>query len=290
MFLTLLMALFLGQSAQAEQPVQVLVEQTKPMQEEDQQRPGDEQEADGKKTASSPKKKKPEEKKEAIGVIKILDDIGMPEDTIKKIIGFAEDPMIKGILLVINSYGGACGASEMLCREIKALSLQKPVVVLVVNGCCSGAYWAAIAADWIVAPAGSDVGSIGVKQAVQKGKNYKETNPGWTADLDIMVLHAGKFKSTFDARSGSMNEEQLAYAQEYINKLYEIFTSFVAQARNLSLEKVSEWADGQEFTGAQALKLGLIDQLGGYSDAVKKLKELICARGIVVTEKLTFVE
>lgn len=228
--------------------------------------------------------------KEAIGIIRITDKIAAPEEIITKIIDFGQDSTIKGILLVVDCGGGSVGSSEILFREIKELSQQKPVVTLVVNTCCSGAYWVAVASDWIVAQASSDIGSIGVKYAIEKGKNYKQIDPGWTADLDITVICAGKFKGLSDSRTAALNDEQRAYIQEEVDQQYEIFTSFVAQARNLSLEKVLEWADGKVFLGVQALKLGLIDQIGGYSDAVKKLEQLIHDRGIVVTQKLTFVE
>lgn len=233
---------------------------------------------------------KKEATQEAIGIIRIIGKIHETEEIINKIIEFGHDSNVKGILLIVDCGGGAIGSSEILFREIKELSCQKPVVTLVINTCCSGAYWIAIASNWIVAQSASTIGAIGVKFAVEKCKNFKQTDESHTADLDITVICAGKFKGASDERTAPMNDEERAFMQAYVDQQYEIFTAFVAQARNLSLEKVSEWAEGRNFTGIQALKLGLIDQIGGYSDAVKKLEQFIAERGIVVTQKLTFVE
>lgn len=241
------------------------------------------------KPASEQKQKK-ETTQEAIGIIRIINKIHETEEIINKIVDFGQDPNVKGVLLIVDCGGGAIGSSEILFREVKELSCQKPVVTLVINTCCSGAYWIAIASNWIVAQSSSTIGAIGVKFAIEKCKNFKQTDQGHTADLDITVLCAGKFKGACDERTAPMNDEEHAFMQAYVDQQYEIFTSFVAQARNLSLEKVSEWAEGRNFTGAQALKLGLIDQIGGYSDAVKKLEQLIHDRGIVITQKLTFIE
>lgn len=230
-------------------------------------------------------------KQDAIGILRIIDNIGVSfEDVVCKIRDYAEDKSVKGVLLVINSGGGSIGSSELICREIKELATKKPVVAIAVNSCNSGAYWVAIAADWIVAQASTSVGSIGVKYTIEKGKNFKQTSPECTSDVDITVLYAGKCKVIGDNRTAPLSSADRAIVQEHTDLLYEIFTSFVAQARKLSLEKLSEWADGKEFTGVQALKLGLIDQIGSYSDAVKKLEQLIVAHGTVITNRLVFID
>jgi protease-4 len=238
----------------------------------------------------APAKKLAKKPKEALGLLKISGEIGSVEDLLKKIMAFAEDKTIKGVMMVINSGGGACGASELLCREIKELSKQKPVVTLIVNACFSGAYWAATASDWIIAQATSGVGCIGVKYTIEKHKNQKVKHENYTADVDITVIHAGKFKVIDESDTPAMSRQELEIVQAHTDKLYETFTACVAYARNLSLEMVSQWADGKRLTGVQALELGLIDQIGGYSDAKKKLEALIAQRGITVTQKLTFVE
>lgn len=283
MFLLLLMGLLLGQSMYAApmptlEPVQQSIVQEEPQVEPKEQ------------AGTTDAKAESAVQQEAIGIIKLFDKIEACDELIQKIITFAEDPLIKGVLLVIDSGGGAIGASELIFREMKELALQKPVVTLVINSCCSGAYWIALASDWIVAQASSDIGSIGVKYIVQKYKNYKQKDEACTAELDISVTCAGKFKGFSDPRTAPMNEEEKALVRDYTDSLYDIFTGCVAHERELSWEQRSQWADGREFTGKQALALGLIDQLGCRSDAVKKLKVLITERGIPVTQKLIFVE
>lgn len=281
MFLLLLMALFMGQSVQPVESVQN-IESVQPVIEEKAQ--------SGQQASVEAVTAEPAVKQESIGIIKMFGRLESPDTIINKILTFAEDPMIKGILLVVDSGGGTIGSAELLCREIKELSRQKPVVTLVINSCTSAAYWIASATDWIVAQASSDVGGIGVKFTIEKHSNRKQNSDGYEADLDVTVICAGKFKGVSDPNTALMTEEERAYEQERLDNLYHIFTSQMAQQRpGLSLEYVAEWADGKQFTGVQALQKGLIDQLGGHSDAVKKLNQLIADRGIVVTQKLAFV-
>lgn len=285
MVLLLLMGLLLGQSLYAAPMPTVEPTQQSTVREESKTQ------SDEQVCVSDNKPESVEE--DAIGIIKIFDKVEATDELIEKIIAFAENPFIKGVLLIIDSGGGAIGSSELIYREMKELALQKPIVTLVINSCCSGAYWIALASDWIVAQASSDIGSIGVKYIVQKYKNYTHQDESHTAELDISVTCAGKFKGFSDPRTAPMNEEEKASVREYVDNLYDIFTECVEKergTRGLTLATRSKWADGREFTGKQALALGLVDELGCRSDAVKRLKELIRDRhGIPVTQKLIFV-
>lgn len=288
MFSLLLMALFMGQSVQPAEPIQNVgsVQQTcvqeEPIVEAKTQA--------AQQTSIETVTAEPAVKQESIGIIKMFGRLESPDVMINKILTFAENPMIKGILLVVDSGGGTIGSAELLCREIQELSRQKPVVTLVVNCCTSAAYWIASATDWIVAQESSDIGGIGVKFTIEKHSNCKQNSDGYESDLDVTVICAGRFKGISDPNTAPMNEKDRAYEQERLDNLYNIFTSQIAKNRpGLSLEKVMEWADGKQFTGVQALQKGLIDQVGGHSDAVKKLNELIADRGIVVTQKLALV-
>lgn len=227
-----------------------------------------------------------------IGIIRLTSKITaeITEKIVKKIETFSQDSAIKGILLVINSTGGSAAASELLFREIKELTKVKPVVSLAVVDCASGAYQIASATNWIIALAASSVGSIGCVTTIERHKNSHIKNGDYEADTEYELIKAGKFKTMYHPNSPALTEEERERAQTHTNELYKIFYSMIATQRNLSIDRLKEWADGQCFNGETALKLGLIDQIGGYSDAIQKLREMVEAKGIKLKEKLTFVE
>lgn len=225
-----------------------------------------------------------------VGVIKITGDLDRDsvEKVIRKVLNFAEDGNIKGVLLVVNSGGGEGGVSELLYREIKALSQNKPVVSLAAQ-CLSGAYFAASGSHWIVAPSVARIGSIGNWIMVEKQKNVKLNNK-WKAEVSYEMFIGGKFKAMTHPNGKQLNEEHRAAMQAEVNAGYEAFCSFISQERKLPIKQCPDWADGKVFLGKRAKELGLIDQVGGYSDAVKKLKELMKERGSLVDGKINFIE
>lgn len=235
------------------------------------------------------KSSEPENK---IGVIKLTEDINreMIEKIIKKIESFGQDQSIKGILLVINSSGGSSAASELIFREIKELAKIKPVVSFAIINCESGAYKVATASNWIIALSTSSVGGIGTIITVERRKNARIKGKDIEAETDYELFHGGKYKTMYCHYAPALTDEERGQAQALANDDYKIFYTCVAQQRKLSLEKLHEWADGQYFNGDTALQLGLIDQIGGYSDAIQKLREMVEAKGIKLKEKLTFVE
>lgn len=228
----------------------------------------------------------------AIGFIKIGGTINpiAAEKILKKIFQFSEDHAIKSILLAIDSSGGDCGTTELLFREISLLSNIKPVVALVINRCCSGAYKIAIGAHWIIAPAAAIIGNIGTWYSIEWHKNIRIHNNYHQADVHHEIIAAGKFKVLNHPESLSLNDEERALVQESVNGNYKIFCLLVAQQRRLSLENISDWADGKIFNGAIALEKGLVDQVGGFSDAIAKLKELMQKKYSQVHDKLIFIE
>lgn len=225
-----------------------------------------------------------------IGLIRIDSEINSEsgEKLIKKILDFSHDRYIKGVLVIADSGGGSSILSELLFREMKLLSNKKPVVVLAAY-CCSAAYHISTAAQWIIAPAVSHVGSIGVVHVLEKHKNYKYDKNGYSADVTFDVMQAGKFKTITYWESAPLTQEERAYQQAQLDESYKTFYTAVAEQRNLSLTNFTDWADGKVFSGTKALELGLIDQIGGYSDSLSKLFELIEKAGTPV-DRYTIVE
>lgn len=227
----------------------------------------------------------------SIGVLKIISDLNseVSDEALKKINQFIHDPQIKGILFVCDSSGGPCVESEIIFREFKKAAEIKPMVAFVRGVCCSGAYLLAASAHCIIAPLTATIGSIGAMQIIEKHTNAKVVSPSYSADINFEVVTAGAFKDALICQR-PLTDEKRVYLQERVNEVYALFIELVSNARGLNKNEAELWADGKIFTGKTALDLNLIDQLGGYSDAVEKLKELMQAREIYSGGPLTFIE
>jgi protease-4 len=231
------------------------------------------------------------------GVLKLVGNINFEsaELFIKKTIAFAQDETIKGVLLIANSGGGISGVSECIFREIKQLAARKSVVVFIPSDCCSGAYWSIVGAHWIIATATAAVGNIGVYRVIEKHTNVhcNDKNTGYTGDASFEIISAGKYKKAPLFKSSSLDSDERAYLQNLTKEHHNTVCASIAQERNLPFKTEDidniEWASGKEFSGTQALKLGLIDQIGGFSDSVKELAKLMQENGESV-EKLVAVE
>ncbi len=195
---------------------------------------------------------------------------------VKNLKKFFKNKDIKAILLKIECPGSASGTGETIFREIQALKEEynKPVVALVENVCASGGLWIACSADHIIAPGTALVGSIGVALPhLFQLKNFIEQYK-----VGYKNMKAGTYKTIGDPFVDITPEEQ-QLLQDVLNDTYRQFTQEVAKARKLSLANQQEWADGKIFTAAQALKLGLIDEIGSPHQAVAALKEKAMIEG-----------
>jgi len=184
---------------------------------------------------------------------------------------YFEDESIKGILLKLECPGAASGTSHALFSEILALKKEypaKPIIALVENICASGGYYIACAADSIICPASSLVGSIGASlpylfQLQEFIEEYK---------IKYETIKAGKYKSVADPFV-TISDEDKQMLQSVIDDTYQQFIEDVVKTRKLSTADTSAWADGKLFSGRQAQKLGLVDMIGSASTAVALLRE-----------------
>ncbi|MCD7975563.1 MAG: signal peptide peptidase SppA [Phascolarctobacterium sp.] len=177
----------------------------------------------------------------------------------------AEDKSVKALLLRIDSGGGSATAAEEISRELKRFKedSKKPVVAALGNMGASAAYWiAACESDKIYANSTTLTGSIGVYMPYM---NVEELfrKIGITSNK----IKSGPYK---DIMSGDrpMTLEEKAILQEIVNEIYTGFVKVVAEGRKMNEAKVRELADGRIYTGEQAQKLGLVDELGNYYDAL----------------------
>ncbi len=178
------------------------------------------------------------------------------------------DDSIKGVLLDINSPGGAAGASMEIALAIEELSKIKPVVAYAREYMTSGAYLAASSSTHIIANPISIIGSIGV---LLSSVDISEA----LAKLGIkdQSLSAGKYKEVLSF-SKPIKDEERAYMQRHLDDMYEVFSYFVAEKRGLDMKEIKTWADARIFIARKALKVGLIDELGSIKNAEEKLQSL----------------
>lgn len=180
----------------------------------------------------------------------------------------AKNNSIKGVLLIIDSPGGAVSPSVEVAYAIKRLKEKKPVVVYAQGTIASGSYYASIWANKIVANPGSMVGSIGV---VMQGANMSELMD--KIGIKTQSVQAGKYK-----KIGTTDREWTDYEVSELNKViygtYDMFTKDVADARGLDFNKRDKYANAHIFTAQQAKDVGLVDSVGVMYDAKKELVAL----------------
>lgn len=184
-----------------------------------------------------------------------------------------EDEHVVGVLLRINSPGGAVAPSQEIYQGVKRLAAVKPVVASMSSLGASGGYYAAAAANKIVANPATITGSIGV---IMELSNFEELME--KIGVGHESLASGKMK---DAGSPfkPMTDEEREYLKGVVMDLHGQFVTDVAEGRKLEREKVLELADGRVFTGRAALENGLIDELGDLERSFELLKEMCNVKG-----------
>ena len=180
-------------------------------------------------------------------------------DIVRLIQKAENDPSIEAIVFDINSPGGAPVASAEIARAIA--EAEKPTVAVIREVGASGAYWAASAADHIIANEVSITGSIGVLASYLE---YGDLLARYNVSYARFV--SGEHKDMGSPYKEMTMEEKNIY-QQTLDKLHAVFIGSVAENRGLEYGYVEELATGQIYVGSEALDLGLIDELGGKQEA-----------------------
>jgi protease-4 len=180
----------------------------------------------------------------------------------------AEKEEVKSVVIRIDSPGGSATASELIWEEVRKLVLTKPVVVSMGNVAASGGYYIAAPATKIFADPGTITGSIGVISAIPKTPGFAEK---W--GIAFTTITGSDRKAIFDP-SIALTPFDRSMMESSIAAVYQLFKERVATGRNIPIEKVDELAQGRVYTGIQALDLGLVDDLGGISEAFQAAKQL----------------
>lgn len=192
------------------------------------------------------------------------------DDTAEAIYDAIEDKDVKAIVFRVSSPGGSPEASEQILAAVRAArAAGKPVVVSMGAYAASGGYWVSSEADWIVAQPTTLTGSIGVF-----GGKFVLADALGRFGVDMRGLTVGGEYADAFSPGQSFTPAQRAAFSGQMDRIYDDFISRVATGRKLPAERVREIAKGRVWTGAQALPLGLVDQLGGLAEAVAKAKQL----------------
>lgn len=191
------------------------------------------------------------------------------ETIIKEIRKIAKNDKIKAVVLRVNSPGGSALASEAIWRELEILNNKKPLVVSMGNVAASGGYYISAGADYIIAQPNTITGSIGVFGTLPNIGTFMTKNFGITYSEVQTNGHA-----TMGSVTKRLSEEEYLIIQHEVDRIYDVFTSRVADGRKMTQADVDNIGQGRVWAGSDALSLGLVDQLGGLEDAVKKAAEL----------------
>ena len=179
------------------------------------------------------------------------------------------DDNIKSVVLRVNSPGGSALASDIIWREMTLLQQVKPVVVSMGEYAASGGYYISAPADYIFADRLTLTGSIGVFGTMFNLEPLLRTKLGITLD----------YAGTSPAATGinflrELTPREKEVLNESVDRVYKVFTTIVAEGRNLDRERVLEIAEGRVWSGSQAVENRLVDANGGLIDAINKAAEL----------------
>lgn len=199
--------------------------------------------------------------KQEVGVVELTGEIHDSTEFIKLLTKASHNDRYKGLVVRVDSPGGAVGASEEIHRAIKEADKLKPVICSLGNLAASGALYAAVACRKIFANKGTLSGSIGV---IMMMPNYQEIMD--KVGLRMNIIKSGVLK---DAGSPyrATTEADKKFLQSIVDTAYQQFVEIVASSRGLDIAKVREFADGRIIVGEDAKKLGIVDDFGGVREA-----------------------
>jgi len=217
------------------------------------------------------------------------DKDGIASDEFRSLIqSIKNDTKISAVVLRINSPGGSALASDIIWREIELLKKVKPVVVSMGNYAASGGYYIACNADSIFANANTITGSIGVFSVVPNIGNFMKNKLGITYD-GVKTSNYADFPTT----SRALNATEQKFMQAGVDSIYYAFKLRVAKGRKKSIEYIDSIAQGRVWTGADAIKVGLVDRIGNLDDAIASAAKMAKLKSYSIKsypERKSFIE
>lgn len=181
-------------------------------------------------------------------------------NTLRKV---REDKKVKAVVFRVNSPGGSAQAAEAIRHEIQLLRAEKPVIVSFGDYAASGGYWISAESDQIFTDNNTITGSIGVFGLIPSLGN---------AARDILKVNIETVGTTShsDMMDGirKLSDEEVQYVQRQIEKIYDDFTGLVSNGRGISKDSVDAIGQGRVWSGVDAMRIGLVDRMGGLKDAI----------------------
>jgi protease-4 len=219
-----------------------------------------------------------------VALVRIEGMIIDSKDTIDEIKEYTKDPLIKAIVLRIDSPGGAVAPAQEIYEEVRKAVAKKKVVVSMGTVAASGGYYIASPATKIIANPGTLTGSIGVIMEIPNVEGLMNK-----LGIKTEVVKSGRHKDIASVFRGIKKEDR-EILQQVLDNVHEQFIIAVADGRKMLYDDVKKIADGRIYTGEQALKAGLIDELGNLEDAVQAAAKLSGIKGepVVISKKERF--
>lgn len=209
-----------------------------------------------------------------VGYVEVIGAITSSRRYVSFIKKLEKDPRIKAVILRIDSPGGGVAASQEIYGALMRLkSKGKPIVASMGSVAASGGYYIACAADKIVADPGTVTGSIGV--IVEVAGVEKLLNK---IGVRIEVIKSGKHKD-IGSPFRPMTDVERKLLRGVVMDIYDQFVETVSESRKIPIDSVRAIADGRVFSGRQALKIGLVDTLGGEDVAIQIAKDMAGIKG-----------
>lgn len=216
--------------------------------------------------------------KNRIGIVEITGLITDSQYIINQVKKFRQDKRIRGIILRIDSPGGAVGPSQEIYDEVlKTRESGKTIYASMGALAASGGYYIASAAEKIFANPGTLTGSIGVIMAFSNAKGLMEK-----IGLQPEIIKAGEYKD-IGSPARAMTQKERNLLQSVVTDVHQQFIEAVASGRDISVAEVTKIADGRILTGRQAYSLNLVDQLGGLQVSIDQLAHKV---GIIGSPKI----
>ena len=184
------------------------------------------------------------------------------QKTISDLKRLREDENVKAVVLRVNSPGGSAYGSEQIWHEVRLLKQQKPVIASMGDYAASGGYYISCAADSIIAQATTLTGSIGIFGIIPNLNSLADK-----IGVNFDIVKTNRF-SDFAFPTRQMTDEEKNIMQMNINQGYRLFIQRCAEGRGMAPEAIEKVAEGRVWTGAEAQKLGLVDQIGGIDLAI----------------------
>ena len=185
------------------------------------------------------------------------------KEYVKELRKLKEDENVKAVVFRVNSPGGSAYMSEQIWKEVVELKKEKPIIVSMGDYAASGGYYISCGADWIIAEPTTLTGSIGIFGIMPSFEGLMG-KVGLTTDTEKTNKYAD-----FGGMSRPLNTDEKNLLQAYVDRGYDTFLTRCSEGRNKTKAEIDSIGQGRVWTGEQALKNGLVDELGGIDRAIE---------------------